>query len=605
MFRQPGVHPYIEDNDLVMIPISEEFITVFRKKSTGKWFSKRYNGLIEPFCDNGDLAIDNKKIILIDQVFGNDATAEAYNMFKPFETVDAGIAEAVAGDLVYVNPAPFDYNVFSNIFDTVGVNFYLSKGVTFNVFSSDSDTFPGLSILGYGDVNFFTSPIIAGTNNSFNLECNNFFLGGAFGLTGSFGGDINIKCNKATLNSFFYYVNSGYWPTSTKPTNFNFNANEVINNSVLFVYYSATLQLNFEVKIYSSMLGVGFADFWCYGYGDPTYPVNCYINFYNAKRDSTFSAYTDPFWRLNFSSPNNKTFITGNYIFIGSGAAVQLPALIAVESYFGIVFFDGVANITKGSMVVDLNSVGIKTETITVGGAGYDSGGSATFFSVPTVTLTGVGGPSLYDVTVTLGVVTGLVLVSSGAGYAVGDTFGFNNVDLGGTGAGAVITVDSLIFAKVVIEGKVYQDNSGVAFNEYLFSTYFISQAILQVKADTISNNPTNNLVRLGQYSGLPTSGGQVSITNCQLVNTDTIGAAPAVIGKGFSNANVPQSWGTLSVLDTKIITTGANSIEGGAAAEPAELVTVYSNKPTLSIANTVPAMPGEFLDAGLTSDDF
>lgn len=97
---------------------------------------------------------------------------------------------------------------------------------------------------------------------------------------------------------------------------------------------------------------------------------------------------------------------------------------------------------------VTIGDGGVKTETITNGGSGYNGGGTGTFTNVPGSTLTGVGTGVTYDVTVTLGVVTAIVLSSGptapGINYVVNDTFTFLAVDLGGTGSGAVITVNSL-----------------------------------------------------------------------------------------------------------------------------------------------------------------
>lgn len=93
---------------------------------------------------------------------------------------------------------------------------------------------------------------------------------------------------------------------------------------------------------------------------------------------------------------------------------------------------------------------GVKTWTITNGGAGYDSGGSAIFLNEPATGGTGTG--ATFDVTVTAGVITSISLSSAGtspgASYLVSDTLSFGN--LGGTGGGtAVITVDSLNTSEV------------------------------------------------------------------------------------------------------------------------------------------------------------
>lgn len=92
---------------------------------------------------------------------------------------------------------------------------------------------------------------------------------------------------------------------------------------------------------------------------------------------------------------------------------------------------------------------GLKTFTITNGGTGYNGGGSATFNNVPAQNIVGTGVGGTLDVTVTLGVITAVVVspspvTSPGTGYAVTDTFDFNNAFLGGSGSGAVITVATI-----------------------------------------------------------------------------------------------------------------------------------------------------------------
>jgi hypothetical protein len=91
---------------------------------------------------------------------------------------------------------------------------------------------------------------------------------------------------------------------------------------------------------------------------------------------------------------------------------------------------------------------GVKTFTITNGGAGYNGGATGNFTAVPAVNLTGTGAGATFNVTVTLGVVTAITLhtgnTAPGTGYAVNDTFEFAAGTLGGSGAGVVITVNTL-----------------------------------------------------------------------------------------------------------------------------------------------------------------
>lgn len=324
-----------------------------------QWVNTLTNIIVQELGGGGGpLPVDNKNIILVDQVFGNDATAVAYDMFKPFQTVDAAMAASVSGDLVFMNPAPFPYNAFNNIFDTVqGINFYLSKGAVFNVFFATIDSgSQDISIIGEGDVNFFTGPSLGNFTGNFTLQCNNFLLNGTFLTAGVFSGDINITVNKATLNSFFFLNNSGYWPIATKASNFNFSANDVVNNSILFVIYPATVQLNINVKNYFSAIGVGTADVWCFGAGAPTYIVTSHINFNNAIRDSSLGGYTPPFFNFVDATDNNTAFITGNYNFTGNGLISQAPAVITTPLWKGKIFFNGVANITNGTMLLDADA---------------------------------------------------------------------------------------------------------------------------------------------------------------------------------------------------------------------------------------------------------
>lgn len=96
---------------------------------------------------------------------------------------------------------------------------------------------------------------------------------------------------------------------------------------------------------------------------------------------------------------------------------------------------------------------GIKTWTITDGGTGYNVGGSATFLGIDALNISSSGIDAVFDVVVTLGVIT-LISVTTGdgnrgTGYAISDTFEFANADLGGSGSGAIITVNTLTTGEI------------------------------------------------------------------------------------------------------------------------------------------------------------
>lgn len=66
------------------------------------------------------------KCIFVDATFGNDATGTPYNIAKPFQTIQAAVAAAGAGDTIYVYPGNYDEGVFV----VSDLNFHLLNGVT-------------------------------------------------------------------------------------------------------------------------------------------------------------------------------------------------------------------------------------------------------------------------------------------------------------------------------------------------------------------------------------------------------------------------------------------------------------------------------------------
>lgn len=129
---------------------------------------------------------------------------------------------------------------------------------------------------------------------------------------------------------------------------------------------------------------------------------------------------------------------------------------------------------------------GLKTFTITNGGAGYNGGGSATFLNVPAQNILGTGVGALLDVTVTLGVITNVTISTGdtdpGTGYAPADTFDFNNVNLGGSGAGAIITINTVNTGEIQY---VVITNTGGGYSSVPTAT-FASSPISTARATAI-----------------------------------------------------------------------------------------------------------------------
>lgn len=197
----------------------------------------------------------------------------------------------------------------------------------------------------------------------------------------------------------------------------------------------------------------------CLGGGNPC-SANIGITVDNETCDAvTFEGYVqaicEDIGSLNGRVPFSTTFtpnptcdsyhITCNSVGVAS-FLVTSPGSAYIPGAPPLVTVTGTGTLAAGTAVV--GDGGIKGQTLTNGGTGYNGGGSAVFLNVPAVTLTGIGSGALYDVTVTTGVVTAVTLstlpTAPGVDYALGDTFEFSNANLGGTGSGVIITVATL-----------------------------------------------------------------------------------------------------------------------------------------------------------------
>lgn len=67
------------------------------------------------------------KIIWVDAIYGVDGTAQVYNPFRPYQTIDAAQTAAVSGDLIHVRPGAY---TTTNGIGKDGVNWYFDAGAT-------------------------------------------------------------------------------------------------------------------------------------------------------------------------------------------------------------------------------------------------------------------------------------------------------------------------------------------------------------------------------------------------------------------------------------------------------------------------------------------
>jgi len=554
--------------------------------------------LSSSISSGGGSVTNFQKILLVDGTYGNDTTAVPYDQLKPFQTIDAAIAVASSGDLIYINPNPSgSYFSFSNIFP-FKLNYYVSKGADILFFNAGI-AYVGtddVSIFGEGTISFFNLALSGAYSGTVSINCFNITFNANLEASGSWNGDIILNAtNKLTMNGFILYNNSSWWAGATKATNLTITTPEVVNNSgILFIFYPATLQLNLNIGIYNSLITAGTKDIWCFGGALPTYPVISYINIERSKADRSIAGYAGSFLAFISGNSFNTTFITGDYTYLGNGVAVQIPTLIESTYNGGKIYFNGVANITKGSMLIEVNSplqvtliyivtVGVQftaLETVTNG-----LGASGTVLSVNSPT----------SITLTQTTVDN---------FGIGDTI---------TGATSLTqaTVNTATYdsdCKIQIKGKVNIDNSSIDFFEYLFSCYFVSECKLEILADTIYNSPLNYGLFIGRYNGDSVPTAQVDVNDSQLVNIYGSGIEPSAIIKGI-DAFTPFAptvvfWGKLRLKNNKIVTTGATSIEGGNAGEPVEVYSSYANKPQVSIANTI-AGTAIITDIAITSNNF
>lgn len=201
------------DPKYISDPESSEFITIFRNQLDGKYYGRRSDGTDELLAQ--DVPVNVGNTIYVDSVYGdNTAAVEGgiYDQRYPFLTIFGALAQASAGDIIYVRKGTYSQGTISNPV----ADFYLEAGAIVQNLSSpdvflksDGGT---LNIYGEGTLRniVYNAYIIACLNSStINIQANLLqktstnFGGALIALTG---GKINAWIKEIDCSYDYVYA---------------------------------------------------------------------------------------------------------------------------------------------------------------------------------------------------------------------------------------------------------------------------------------------------------------------------------------------------------------------------------------------------------------
>lgn len=611
-----------------------------------------------------------ERMIIVDAEFGDDTTAQAYNMFKPFKTLSEAQRAAKDGDLIWLNPSTVPYSTFNNLYEPFGeykyLNYHISAGAelqsyyaqlifnrqiiqyvqtsatpfavgdpvlvgsfnigtvtevgpagmvvrtgympitsgatitngagatgTFISMTEIDDPFNNLSITGKGKLTFFGNVTLDGAyGGNWNIDVDYVDFRNLIVIGQGSTADINIRANDIRMgatNAFFYIENpqaqlGGYVIVNNR-TGSPFNFMEVVSNGLgasATVWNDSTTD---TIVLYNIQGTISPGDTLTGTSG--TVDVVTFVD-------------NDPVTNEIIIKSNTVTLSNDTVLFIIHPAYVQLNLDINRYSSKGV---------NKDIWNYGGNPRGRVVSTININQFDCDAsakpyttsrfefvGGNKNCETYITgnYTFKGAGLPGQFPTLIADngGSAFGLISFNGTAHITKGSMF----VDLNGYNS-------VLGSCNVKISGKIYIDNSGVAFPEWLYSGFFISSCKFESNADLIINSPQNVGVWIGNYSGSSNTC-QVDLNDCQIVNIDVSGTAPATITKGFGafGGSTP-GWGVLRLKNTKVIN-AATSIQGANPAEPVQVYSAYTNTPTVNITNVI-ATTAIVTDVNITSNNF
>jgi hypothetical protein len=276
-----------------------------------------------PISEIAGNSVSNKSVIVVDAVYGDDASAVAagiYDFNKPFQTIDAAIANAAYGDTLWLLTSygkNYDYTINENLLLDLGLTIYawnciltfasslLSTGITSTL------TIKGNATIIFGDTGEPTINTSLSTSVNINIECANFLV-----------------LPSTTIGFNPLYLNSA---DPAEECFFTLKADYMTYDSAIFFLAATNFSVNIDVTTLERnaiSLGIPTGDFW---FNDLNGASNVYsvsrLNFGSARLKQQEGTNL-----INISNGKyNTVYLTGNIKSTGLSNFVSLPTAIVLQ----------------------------------------------------------------------------------------------------------------------------------------------------------------------------------------------------------------------------------------------------------------------------------
>jgi hypothetical protein len=314
-----------------------------------------------PISEIAGNSVSNKNIIVVDSVFGDDASAAAagnYDFNKPFQTIDNAIANANNRDTLWLMPGGI-YFVNNNLLDKALTIYAWSCQLIFEGPQTGSAS-TELTIKGNADIYIYS--------------------GASFNTTPCVYANINIECKLFnTLDDVPFLLDSF---SNIRPSYFTLKADYLLIQGTFFAFIALNYNVNVDVTTLERPVSAAppftMGDFWFTNLsaGPVTgFDTTSRFNFGGTEITSN-NGYS--VIKLDFGSPKNKYFVTGNFIAQNSTAISAPTAIVSHDTSESFVEIDATMNLRGVSVYV---SRGGASQAIIKGNIIHDSNTYASDFA--------------------------------------------------------------------------------------------------------------------------------------------------------------------------------------------------------------------------------